>query len=271
MEFGFLQLIALPKKRTAEPYVNRVTQTTMRRKDAEVSYNQTSTTVPSIQYPSSRRSPESATSDLELLYALSPQHLVSLLSPKQILDWQQRIAEKHELCEWIAPLIRWAARVGLLEPRLTQTMDDIVQTIDETTKILSIRDPLRLVEQCRQWELCINTLAEFFATGSDSRMIEWMCTNVYGLPTSMWPALAEALVENRLHGWKDWRQAMSPYAWLLRATEIIHRMHKPISMDEEPRMLSLDTRSPTGDPYAAVLPDLTADLAVSEIHASVLS
>jgi len=96
-----------------------------------------------------------------------------------------------------------------------------------------------------------------------------MCTVLYGLERRKWPALAEALVESNLNGWKDWHEAESPIWWVRKVAENIYNGHEPLSMDGHPNMFSLDAQSPTRDPYAALLRDPDGDRLGPEIHARV--
>jgi len=65
-----------------------------------------------------------------------------------------------------------------------------------------------------------------------------------------WPALSVALVENRLHGWTDWRQARDPQAWIAARA-------RAIADDEGADGDAPDTEAKAGDalgPRRATVP-----------------
>ena len=146
----------------------------------------------------------------------------------------------------------------------------LIRIFEDAALSYSSEDAAKIPEQFRHFERCLNGVAAFNAIIDETgTALKGMCSPVYKLCTSKMPALAEALLENGLHGWNDWKQADRPIDWVRKAAENIHKGHEPISMDQQRRMLSLDVPSLTNDPYAALLRDPGGDWLDAEIHARV--
>jgi hypothetical protein len=96
----------------------------------------------------------------------------------------------------------------------------------QATYVFATPDPALRAEQRRYVELC-GCLAAAFAVIVDApEEIHDFYGLVFAIDRSKEPALDEALVENQLRGWKDWRDADSPIAWVRhRAGDIHERDH----------------------------------------------
>jgi hypothetical protein len=135
--------------------------------------------------------------------------------------------------------------------------------------VFATADPALRGEQRRYVELCGCLAAAFAVIVDDPEGIWDLCAQVFAMDRSKEPAESEALVgETWLRWWKTWEHATSPIAWVRYVAERIHLEHCPLAMDQEPHIRSLEAPSPTGDPYAALLPDLQA-IGCAEIHATV--
>lgn len=138
------------------------------------------------------------------------------------------------------------------------------------TYVFATPDPALWAEQRRYVELCGCLAVAFAVIVDDPEGIRDLCALVFAMDRSKEPAIDEAIVgEAWLRWWKTWEHAISPLAWVRDVAEHIHREHCPLAMDQVPascpdgypprRPLSLDRLTPTGDPYAALLPDLAAN------------
>jgi len=194
--------------------------------------------------------------------------IVRAPDPETDLSQRER-AHQATFCMEMAEFLGNLCAAGVLDPDDARVLRPLAPILENAADKLSSRDAAR-PEQRRQWELCLNSSGAFFATVDETgEALQDMCAQVYGLDRSKWPSVAKALVLNQIRGWNDWKQAASPIGWVHEVAETINRDHFPLAMEEDPGMLSLDAPSPTGDPYAAVLPDLRGDRLVSEIHARV--
>ena len=174
---------------------------------------------------------------------------------------------------WHAPASWQRLFAATIYCRFKQGDIDAVQMAEfilDTALTWQVRYFQPTTDESRPLEIRVNTLGAFFATvGVAKGLLEDMCGLVYGLDKSKWLALAEALIEGKLRGEKDWHDARSPVLWVRKAAANIHKGHTPISMDQLTHMSSLDAPSPTGDPYASLLPDLRRTPMGAEINARV--
>jgi hypothetical protein len=192
------------------------------------------------------------------------------LAPEEVAAWQRTIADWRKFCLEMAEFFLNLCTPGALDRREANLLQPLIEIFVNAAATFSSQDPLRAPEQCREWELCLNCSAVFFAIEDETgEALQDMCRPVYGLKRSKWRAVAEALIANQLRGWRDWKQARGPIRWVHETSDNIHRGHCPLSMEEEPDISSLDATTATGDPYAALLPDLSGDQLISEIHARV--
>ncbi len=138
------------------------------------------------------------------------------------------------------------------------------------TYVFATADPALRGEQRRYVELCGCVATAFAIIVDDPEGFRDLAALAFVMDQSKEPAEAEALVgENWLRWWKTWEHAGAPLTWVREVAKRIHdRDHRPLSMDEEPGMRSLDSLTPTDDSYASLLPDLQA-LESEEIHATV--
>jgi len=128
------------------------------------------------------------------------------------------------------------------------------------TYVFATRDPALRAEQRRYTELC-GCLSAAFAVIVDDPELQDLCGLVFG-PNRVWsngdpkcPAQAEALIENWLQGGKNWEHSASPIGWVHQVAKNIHNKNRPIAMDMERNVWSLDAPTPTIDTYAALLPE----------------
>jgi hypothetical protein len=137
------------------------------------------------------------------------------------------------------------------------------------TYVFATPDPELSAEQRRYVELCKCIVAAYAVIADHAEGIHDMCVSGFAMDQSKEPAFCEALVgEAWLRWWQTWENAISPIAWVRYVAHVVHREHCPRALDQEPDIRSLDTASPTGDPYAAMLPDLRA-IGCTEIDAIV--
>jgi hypothetical protein len=135
--------------------------------------------------------------------------------------------------------------------------------------VFATSDPALRGEQKRYVELCGCLAAAFAVIVDDPDGIRDLCEQVFAMERSKEPAECGALVgEAWLRWWKTWEHATSPIAWVRHVAERIHLEYRPLAIDQEPHIRSLDAPSPTGDPYAALLPDVLA-IDFAEIDATV--
>jgi len=90
------------------------------------------------------------------------------------------------------------------------------------TYVFATRDPALWAEQSRYVDLCGCLAAAFAVIVDDPEGIWDLSSLVFGMARSKQPALNEALVENQLRGWKDWRDADSPIGWVRERSSNIH-------------------------------------------------
>lgn len=190
------------------------------------------------------------------------------LSPLERRSW-------WEFCLGMAEFLAGLIRDRVVSSEVAHQLSRLQWIAIKGTYLFNMRDPELHGEQRRCVELCVIIAAVFAVVVDDNEGIRDVCDDAFG-PDRCWsdgdsklPAVAEALVENRLRGWKDWEHASSPIRWVLAVAESLHDGHCPRAMEEEPTMTSLDASSPTGDPYVALLPDPRGDEVISDIHARV--
>jgi len=142
------------------------------------------------------------------------------LTPQDISAWWEYVAQIQPFYLWTADfLIRYA---------YTKERDDakrltpLIRNFANAAEAFLSRDPARIPEQLRLEELCLSSAAALGVFEDETGDLTNYCEQVYGLDRSKWPALAEALVENQLHGWKDWQEADSPIGWVKDRTNGIH-------------------------------------------------
>jgi hypothetical protein len=94
------------------------------------------------------------------------------------------------------------------------------------TYVFAAPNPALRAEQYRYVEICVNVAVAFAVIVDEPIELQAMCKEQYRQEQSKIPAIAEALLENQLRGWKDWREAESPIAWVKdRAISIHERDH----------------------------------------------
>lgn len=91
------------------------------------------------------------------------------------------------------------------------------------TYVFETPDPALRDEQHRYIEICVNVAVAFAVIVDEPTELKVMCTNQYHLGSQKIPAIAQALLENQLNGWQDWREAASPVGWLKVRTAAIHK------------------------------------------------
>ncbi len=167
-----------------------------------------------------------------------------------------------EFCLWMDEFLGNLIRTRAVDREAAGQLARLKWILLRGSYVFASAEPELRAEQARFSELCVIIADAFGVIVDDTEDLRDTCGAMYGVNPlnerghSNLPALAEALVsENRLRGWKDWEMATSPIAWVHFVTDSISGDHDPLAMDQEPNMKSLDARTPTGDSYAALLPD----------------
>ncbi len=121
-------------------------------------------------------------------------------------------------------------------------------------------------EWARQHMLCTLPTLDLVANAPNAEdSVRLLATQVLGMAADQWPAVAKALICNRLQGWKDWRDADAPIAWTKDTTASITK-YEPyggarikdtdalyFDADEGRGYDSLAALDPTSDPYEALI------------------
>jgi hypothetical protein len=184
-----------------------------------------------------------------------------------------------EFCLWmhefLGGVIRGLTRNQVVDHDQVHQLCRLQWIVLRGTYVFSVPDPSLIAEQERYVQLCQCVEPAFALIVDDLEGFRDACKRAFG-PNRFWEngdpkerAEGEALMENWLSWWKCWETAISPIAWVRAVSRIIHQEHSPLPMDGEEGMRSLDAPTPTGDSYAAVLPDLSGDRLGPEIHAKV--
>jgi hypothetical protein len=192
------------------------------------------------------------------------------LSREDFLAWRRTMAPWHEVCLEMIEFFQNLMHARLVDSHQTRRLAELSWILTQATWVFSVRDPTFRAEQERYIQLCHCVAATFFAAEDETgEALQEMCGPTYGLAPAKWLALAEALTYNSLQGWKDWRHAERPNAWVRVVARQTARDHCPLPTEVEPMMVSLDALSPTGDSYAALIPELGVGQLQAEIHAQV--
>jgi hypothetical protein len=162
-----------------------------------------------------------------------------------------------EFCVSMAEFLGNLVRDSVVDPESAHHLCRLQWICINGSYVFATRDPAVRADQARYIELCGCLAAAFAVVVDDPEGIRDLNAAVFGSHASKQPAINEALVgEPWLRRWRTWEDATSPIGWVHHVAERIHREQHPIAMDQGPKMSSLDAPSPTGDPYAALLPDL---------------
>jgi hypothetical protein len=174
-----------------------------------------------------------------------------------------------EFCLWMHEFLGNLIRDHAVTREQAQQLARLQWIVLKGSHVFATSDPVLRGEQRRYVELCGCLAAAFAVIVDDPDGIRDLCEQVFAMERSKEPAECEALVgEAWLSWWKTWEHATSPIAWVRHVAERIHLEHRPLAIDQELHIRSLDAPSPTGDPYAALLPDLLA-VDFAEIDATV--
>jgi hypothetical protein len=122
------------------------------------------------------------------------------------------------MAEFLANLVRGRKVTGNRAEELSWLRWICIQG----TYVFAASDPALRAEQRRFVEICGCLAATFAVIVDDPEGVLDLCGLVFALDRSKEPALDEALVENHLRGWKDWRDAYSPIGWVKDRAEHIH-------------------------------------------------
>jgi hypothetical protein len=138
---------------------------------------------------------------------------------------------------------------------------ELIELLEYGLKILSERRVSLFERQRRCVKLCAFVHAALAIYDEDITALRKF-SNFVVSDAEQWPALSKALVESHLRGWKDWRQANDPPAWVASVTRNISETERK---DDQPNAETLPLEEIAEKPNEAVLVPRFTERSVSEL------
>lgn len=135
----------------------------------------------------------------------------------ELLRWWDALKEFHQDMWALATSAR-----GLLtdarDPVKSRAILNLIWEIEYWLPVFRLQDVAHMELQRSKMEACLAACAALGVYAGEVSSVKTFSEAIVGAARK-WTTFSEALIENNLHGWKDWRDVEKPWAWLRQTAD----------------------------------------------------